>query len=191
MRLIVGISGGSGSIYGIRFLEVLRDLGIESHLIITKWGGITITYETDMKIEAVKRLASYTYSDDDLAARISSGSFLNDGMIIIPCSMKTIGGILSGNADSLLVRAADVTLKEARRLVLVPRETPLNKIHLRNLLSVAEAGAIVMPPMPAFYHNPKSIDDIVNHIVGKALDLFGVKHDLYKRWRTLEEPNDR
>src|SRR5579875_247928 len=191
MRLIVGISGGSGSIYGIRFLEVLRDLGIESHLIITKWGGITITYETDMKIEAVKRLASYTYSDDDLAARISSGSFLNDGMIIIPCSMKTIGGILSGNADSLLVRAADVTLKEARRLVLVPRETPLNKIHLRNLLSVAEAGAIVMPPMPAFYHNPKSIDDIVNHIVGRALDLFGVKHDLYKRWRTLEEPNDR
>lgn len=191
MRLIVGISGGSGSIYGIRFLEVLRGLDIESHLVITKWGGITITYETDLKLDGVRRLASFSYSDDDLAARISSGSFLNDGMIIIPCSMKTIGGILSGNADSLLTRAADVTLKEARRLVLVPRETPLNKIHLRNLLSVAEAGAIVMPPMPAFYHNPKSIDEVVDHIVGKALDLFGVKHDLYKRWRPLEEPKGK
>jgi len=191
LRLIVGISGSSGSIYGIRLLQELKRLGVESHLIITKWGGITITYETDMRVEEVKKLATYSYSDDDLAARISSGSFLTDGMIIMPCSMKTIGGILSGNADSLLTRAADVTLKEARRLVLVPRETPLNRIHLKNMLSAAEAGAIIMPAMPAFYHKPKSLDDVIDHLVGKALDLFGIKHDLYERWRDIKKSDSK
>jgi len=182
LRLIVGLSGGSGVIYGIRFLEELKKRGVESHLVLTKWAAATIGYETDWTVEEVKRLAAYVYSNEDLAARIASGSFINDGMIIIPCSMKTLGGIVSGYAESLLARAADVTLKEARRLVLVPRETPLNRIHLRNLLAASEAGAIILPAMPAFYHNPRTLDDIVNHLVGKALDLFGIKHNLYERW---------
>jgi len=186
LRLVVGISGSSGSIYGIRLLQELKKLDIETHLVLTKWGGITLTYETDMHVEDVRSLATYSYSDDDLAARISSGSFRTDGMIIIPCSMKSLGGLVSGNAESLLVRAADVTLKETRRLVLVPREAPLNKIHLKNLLAAADAGALILPAMPAFYHKPETIDDLINHVVGKALDLFGIEHHLYKRWRPVK-----
>ena len=139
-----------------------------------------------MRVEDVKSLATYSYSDDDLAARISSGSFKTDGMIIIPCSMKSLGGLVSGNAESLLVRAADVTLKEARRLVIVPREAPLNKIHLKNLLAAADAGSIVLPAMPGFYQRPETMDDLIDHVVGKALDLFNIEHKLYKRWRPIK-----
>lgn len=187
MRLVVGISGGSGVIYGVRFLEELKKVGVESHLIVSKWGAITLSYETEYNLEYVKRLASYYYSQEDLAARVSSGSFLTDGMAVIPCSMKTLGGIVNSYSDSLLVRAADVTLKEGRRLVLVPREAPLSRLHLKHLLDASDAGAVIMPAMPAFYHKPKSIDQLIDHVVGKALDLFGITHNLYKRWRSMDD----
>lgn len=182
LRLVVAITGSSGVIYGIRFLEELKIAGVESHLIISKWGKITIAYETKYTLSQVEKLANYTYSDEDLAARLSSGSFLTDGMVVIPCSMKTLGGIVNSYAENLTVRAADVALKESRKLVLVPREAPFNRIHLKHLLEASEAGAIVMPAMPGFYHKPKTIEDLVDHVVGKTLDLFRIKHDLYERW---------
>ncbi len=169
-------------IYGIRFLEELKRAGVESHLIISKWGKITISYETKYTIPELDKLASFSYSDDDLAARLSSGSFLTDGMAVIPCSMKTLGGIVNSYAESLVVRAADVTLKESRKLVLVPREAPLNRIHMKQLLEASEAGAIIMPAMPGFYHKPETMGDLIDHVVGKTLDLFGIRHDLYTRW---------
>jgi flavin prenyltransferase len=182
LRLVVGITGSSGVIYGIRFLEELKRAGVESHLIISKWGKITISYETKFTIPEIEKLAAVTYSDEDLAARLSSGSFLTDGMAVVPCSMKTLGGIVNSYAESLIVRAADVTLKESRKLVLVPREAPFNRIHLKQMLEASEAGAIIMPAMPGFYHKPETMDDLIDHVVGKTLDLFGVKHDLYARW---------
>jgi flavin prenyltransferase len=182
LRIVVGITGSSGVIYGIRFLEELKKAGVETHLIISKWGKITIAYETKYKVPQIEKIADYNYSDEDLAARLSSGSFVTDGMAVIPCSMKTLGAIVNSFAESLIARAADVTLKETRRLVLVPREAPLNRIHLKQLLEASEAGAIIMPAMPGFYERPKDIEDLVNHVVGKTLDLFQIKHDLFERW---------
>ncbi len=190
MRLIIGITGASGVIYGIRLLETLRTTpGVETHLVISNGAVLNIELETDWSIKAVEALADVVHSDRNLAASISSGSCLTDGMVIVPCSMKTLSGVASSCADNLIVRAADVTLKERRQLVLVPRESPLHVGHTRLLHEAALMGAIICPPMPAFYNHPGSVDDIINHTVGRILDLFGVDSDLVRRWQGL--PGDR
>lgn len=184
-RIIIGISGASGSAYGYMALQALRAIGgIETHLVLTEAARRTISLETNLSSDAFEALADVVHRDDDLAASISSGSFLTDGMLVIPCSMKSASAIAYSMNSNLLVRAADVCLKERRRLVLVVRETPLHLGHLRTLTQLAEIGAIVLPPIPAMYAKPKSIDDIVAHTVGKALDQFGIPNDLFKRWRT-------
>jgi 4-hydroxy-3-polyprenylbenzoate decarboxylase len=183
-RLIVAITGASGSIYGIRLLEALREArGVEVHLILSRGGKLTIGVETGRSVKEVERLADVVHSDQDLAATISSGSFRTAGMIVAPCSIKTLSGIVNSYADTLVVRAADVVLKEGRRLVLMPRETPLHAGHCRLLLQAAEMGAVIAPPMPAFYNAPKTIDDIVNHNVGRVLDLFDIESGLVRRWK--------
>lgn len=180
--LIVGMTGATGAIYGIRLLQVLRERSIDAHLVLSPWAEKTIALETDFTVQDVKGLAARCYAADDLAAPISSGSFPAQGMVIVPCSMKTLGAIAHGLTDNLIARAADVALKEKRRLILVPRESPLNLIHLRNLTAAAEAGAVILPPMAAFYFKPRSLADLVDHLVGKILDLLGVEHDLFPRW---------
>ena len=182
MKLVIGMTGATGAIYGIRLLEVLREGGIETHLVLSKWAQATIIMETSYSAANVKALATRVYPVDNLAAAIASGSFLMDGMIIVPCSMKTVASIRIGLSDNLLTRAADVILKEQKKLVLVPREAPLSEIHLENMLSLARMGAVILPPMPAFYLLPKSIDDIVDHTVGRILDQFGIEHHLSRRW---------
>jgi len=182
MRLIVAISGASGAVYGIRTLEVLRKLDVETHLVLTDSAEETIRLETDFTRAKVEELATEIYGIDDIAARIASGSYKTDGMVVIPCSMKTLAGIATGYSDNLLLRAADVTLKERRRLVLVVRETPLSLIHLENMARVTRAGAVVLPAMPAFYHRPKTVDELVDQVVGKALDLVAVRHGLGRAW---------
>ncbi|KUO43339.1 MAG: hypothetical protein APU95_06500 [Hadesarchaea archaeon YNP_N21] len=182
MRLIVAITGGSGAIYGIRLLEVCRELKIETDLIISRAAEVVLKAEMNKSVEDIAAMATYTHSPDDIAAPISSGSVYTDGMVISPCSMKTLGAIASGVTIDLITRAADVTLKQGRPLVLVPRETPLNLIHLENMLRLKRAGAIILPASPAFYHSPKTIDDLVNFIVGKILDVFRIDHHLYRRW---------
>jgi 4-hydroxy-3-polyprenylbenzoate decarboxylase len=181
-RLVVGISGASGVIYGIRLLEALKGSGIESHVVLSRAAEMTIAYETSYAIKDVKALAHTVYPVADIGAAISSGSFQTLGMAILPCSMKTLAEVATGVTATLLSRAADVTLKERRRLVLVPRETPLHLGHLRNMTAVTEMGAIVAPPMPGFYAMPQSLDDLVNHTVGRVLDLFGLDSGLVKRW---------
>ncbi len=182
MRLVVGITGSSGVIYGIKLLEVLLKIKIETHLIISKWGERNVQIETDKSVEFVKSLATRNYNNDDMAAPISSGSFKTDGMAIVPCSMKTLSSIANGYDDSLVSRAAGVCIKESRRLVIVPRETPLSKIHLQNMTRLADIGVIVLPAMPGFYQRPKSMDDLITHIAGKILDQFGIEHNIYRRW---------
>jgi 4-hydroxy-3-polyprenylbenzoate decarboxylase len=182
MRLIVGVSGASGAIYAIRLLEVLKQMNVETHLILTPAGRENILLETEYGIEYVESLASAFYSHMDMDAAVSSGSFQTDGMVVVPCSMKTLAGIAHGYEENLLIRAALVTLKERRPLVLVPRETPVAIPHLKNMLLAAQAGAVILPAMPGFYHKPKTVDDLVNHVVGKILDVLGIKHELYKRW---------
>jgi polyprenyl P-hydroxybenzoate/phenylacrylic acid decarboxylase-like protein len=182
MRLVVGISGASGAIYGIRALQVLRELGVETHLVITNAAVETIRLETDFKRQDVARLATETHRLGDITSKIASGSYPTDGMLVIPCSMKTLAGIATGYSDNLLLRAADVTIKERRKLVLVVRETPLSLIHIENMAQVTRAGAIVLPAMPAFYHRPKTVKALVDQVVGKALDMFGVRHDLTGKW---------
>lgn len=183
MRLIVGISGASGSVYGIRLLEVLATRpDIETHLVISNGGKLNIALETKKSLQDVEALASVVHSDQNLGATISSGSFLTDGMIVAPCSMKTLSGIVNSYADNLIVRAADVVLKERRRLVLLFRETPLHLGHIRNMLAATEAGAIVMPPVPAFYGRPASLDAVVTATVCRALDLFDVDVGRLARW---------
>lgn len=182
MKLLVGISGSSGVAYGVRLLEVLETLKIETHLIISKWAEECIKIETDKKLSHVKKLAKYVYSNDDLAAKPSSGSFKINGMVVIPCSMKTLASIANGYEDTLISRSASVTLKESRKLVVVPRETPLTAIHLSNMLTLARLGTIILPAMPGFYHKPKSIDELFNHITGKILDQFGIENKVFKRW---------
>lgn len=190
MRLIVAITGGSGVIYGIKMLEILKNLELESHLVISKWGDRNIKIETDKTIEYVKSLATKCYDNDNMAAAISSGSFKTDGMAIVPCSMKTLSSIASGYDDNLISRSAGVCIKESRRLVIVPRETPLSKIHLGNMIKLVEIGVIILPAMPGFYHRPKSIDDLITHIVGKILDQFGIKHNIFRRWGEAAKSSD-
>ena len=185
-KLIIGISGASGVIYGIRLLEVLRDIDfVETHLVMSAAAGITIGLETDNTIDEVTALADVNYRFRDIAARISSGSFKTDGMVVVPCSMKTLAGITYSFSDNLLLRAADVVLKDRRRLILVPRETPLHLGHLRMMVQVSEIGAFIVPPVPAFYHRPQTIDDIVNQTVNRVLDLVDVElpSDLFQRWQ--------
>jgi len=182
-RLIVGISGASGVIYGVRMLELLRDKDIETHLLMSKSAEMTLAYETDLKPKDVKALASVSHPIGDIGASISSGSFHTMGMVIAPCSIKTMSEIASGVTSSLLSRAADVVLKEKRRLVLALRETPLHGGHLRTMTTLADIGAIVAPIVPAFYTRPKTVDDIVNHTVGRLLDLFGIDTKAVKRWK--------
>lgn len=183
MRLIVGLSGASGILYGIRMLEVLRELGIESDLIMTDMAGMMVELETSWKENEVCALASRRHDSFDFASPLASGGYRSLGMVVLPCSMKTIAGIACGFSDNLLLRAADCTLKERRPLILVPRETPLNAIQLRNMLTLAEAGATILPAAPGFYHQPQQIGDLIDHIVGKVLDIFGVEHHLYRRWK--------
>jgi 4-hydroxy-3-polyprenylbenzoate decarboxylase len=183
MILILGITGATGVIFGIRLLEVLASIkGIETHLIISESGETTIKYETAWSIEQVKELASFTYDIKDVAARLSSGSFRRDGMIIAPCTVKTASAIANSYTDNLITRAADVTLKERHKLVVLFRETPLHLGHLRNLERMTEMGAIVLPPVPSFYNKPQTVQDIIDNTVGKTLDLFGIQHQLFKRW---------
>ncbi|HEX4014526.1 MAG TPA: UbiX family flavin prenyltransferase [Candidatus Cybelea sp.] len=184
-RIIVGISGASGSLYGYMVLQALRSIGgIETHLVLTTAARRTIELETEMSGEEFEALADVVHRDDDLAAAISSGSFQTDGMLVIPCSMKSASAIAYSMNANLLVRAADVCLKEKRKLVLVIRETPLHLGHLRTLTQLAEIGAVILPPIPAMYANPQSVDEIIAHTVGKALDQFGIANELFRRWRT-------
>ena len=181
-RLIIGISGASGVIYGVRMLEVLKNQGIETHLIISDAGKLNIRIETDYDVDEVLAMADVTYNNKDIAASVASGSFLTMGMVVAPCTVKTLSGIANSFNDNLLIRAADVQLKEKRKLVLLFRETPLHTGHLRLLTQAADMGAHIIPPVPAFYHHPKTIDDIINQSVGKVLDYIGIEHDLFKRW---------
>lgn len=187
-RIVVGISGASGVIYGVRLLEVLQGLPVETHLVVTKAGEMTLGLETDWRIADVKALADHVHPQGDIGAGPASGSFRSLGMIILPCSMKTLAELASGVTSGLVTRAADVVLKERRRLVLGVRETPLHAIHLRNMLTLAEMGAIIAPPVPAMYARPKTVDDIVDHTVGRILDLFGIDAGLAHRWRETGEP---
>jgi len=182
LRLVLGISGASGVIYGLRTLEILHSLKIETHVVVSQWGEKNIEIETDKTIEYVRSLATALYGNDSLAAPISSGSFLHSGMIIVPCSMKTLASIANGYDETLISRAAGVTLKESRLLVVVPRETPLSRIHLQNMLRLAEAGAVILPAMPGFYHKPTSLQDMVDHLVGKIIDQFNIRNNLSRRW---------
>jgi flavin prenyltransferase len=182
--LVVGISGASGAIYGVRTLEILKSQGVATQLVISKSAALTLKEETDLSVEQVRDLAESSYQITDIGAAISSGSFKTRGMIIVPCSIRTLSDIAYCTTDDLLSRAADVTLKERRRLVLVVREAPLHAGHLRSMLAATESGAIVVPPVPAFYPRPRSVDDIVNHTVGRCLDLFDIDVGLVKRWRS-------
>jgi len=182
-RLIVGISGASGAIYGIRMLELLRETGIETHLVISRSAEMTLAYETDFTTKDVRALASVNHPNADIGATISSGSFRTMGMVVAPCSIKTMSEIATGVTSTLLSRAADVVLKERRRLVLAVRETPLHGGHLRTMTQLADMGAIIAPIMPAFYNRPKTVDDIINHTVGRLLDLFGIDNSAVKRWQ--------
>jgi len=183
MRLIVGISGASGVIYGIRMLEVLKDQpDVETHLVISNGGKLNISLETNWDFKEVEALADEVHSDQNLAATIASGSFKTGGMVVAPCSMKTLSGIVHSYADNLIVRAADVVLKEQRKLVLMPRETPLHAGHCKLMYEATQLGAQISPPMPAFYNDPKSIDDVINHSVGRVLDLFDLDNSIVKRW---------
>lgn len=190
MRLIVGISGATGAVYGVRLLEVLRhEHAVETHLVISRAAERTIVWETSYTLDAVRALADRCYPVQDIGAEPSSGSFQTSGMVIAPCSVKTLASIATGVCDNLLARAADVTLKERRRLVLLVREAPLNLAHIRNMAAVTEMGAIVAPPVPAFYNHPQSVDDIVNHAVGRVLDLFGLDVGIVKRWEGMRQPS--
>ena len=187
-RLIVGITGATGAIYGVQMLRALAELADwESHVVLTDAGALNLWHELKMKRKELEKLADVAYHPKDIAATIASGSFITEGMVIAPCSMKTLAAVAHAHADDLVSRAADVILKERRRLVLVPRETPLNLAHLRNMVAVTEMGGIIMPPMPAFYAMPKTLDDLVAHTVGRILDLFGLRSTKVKRWAGLKE----
>ena len=191
MRIVVGLAGSSAPIYGIRTLQALKEVGVETHLVVSDGAKRTIPLETHWTVKKIEALATVVYANSELAASISSGSFQTDGMIIAPCSMKTLAGIAHSFSQDLLVRAADVTLKERRKLVLVPRETPLHLGHLRNMVLATEIGAVILPPVPAFYHQPKTVEDLIDQTVGKILDQFHIEHTLFRRWRTPEAPRRR
>jgi 4-hydroxy-3-polyprenylbenzoate decarboxylase len=182
-RIVIGLSGASGAVYGIRALEVLRDVaGVETHLIVTSGAAATIGYETDRSVDDVKALADEVHADTFLASALASGTFLTAGMLVAPCSIRTLAAVANSLNDTLIARAADVHLKERRRLVLMVRETPLHLGHLKLMSDVTAAGAVVLPPVPGFYTRPQTIADLVDHSVGKALDLLGVEHELFPRW---------
>ena len=182
MKLIIAITGSTGVIYGIRMLETLKKLDIETHLVMSEWGEKCISMETEHTPEYVKSLANTTSDSKNMAASVSSGTHRINGMIVAPCSMKTLAAIANGYDDTLVARSAGVTIKEGRKLILMVRETPLSAIHLENMLKLARLGVVILPPVTEFYTNPKTIDDIVNHGVGKCLDQFDIDHDLYPRW---------
>ncbi|MFC1971144.1 UbiX family flavin prenyltransferase [Chloroflexota bacterium] len=188
MVLIIGITGASGAIYGIRLLEVLAaNKNVATHLILSESAEMTIHYETDYRVEDVRALASFVHNIKDVGSRLSSGSFKTDGMIVAPCTIKTMSALANSYTDNLIVRAGDVTLKECRRLILLVRETPLHIGHLRSMEKLCEMGAIIMPPMPAFYYRPQSISEIIDHTIGKTLDLLGIEHNLFRRWSGLTD----
>ncbi|MFC7391970.1 UbiX family flavin prenyltransferase [Scopulibacillus cellulosilyticus] len=189
MRIIVGISGATGAILGVRILEFLRAANVETHLVISKWGKVNIGLETPYTVSEVEQLASFIYDPGNQAASISSGSFRADGMIVAPCSMKSLASIRTGLGDNLLTRAADVILKERKKLVLLTREMPLNDIHLENMLALSKMGVTILPPTPAFYNQPETIDDIVNHIAVRTLDQFGIDCPEAKRWNGIRNTN--
>jgi 4-hydroxy-3-polyprenylbenzoate decarboxylase len=182
-RIVVGISGASGAIYGVRLVEVLRDTpDVEVHLIVSRGAAATVEYETDRSVEDVRALADVVHEETDLAAALASGTFPTDGMAIAPCSIRTLSSVANSANDNLITRAADVHLKERRRLVLMVRETPLHAGHLRLMSDATAAGAVILPPVPGFYGRPRTIDDLVDHSVGKALDVLGIDHQLFRRW---------
>ncbi len=185
MRLTVGISGASGALFGIRILEALSVLKIETHLILSRWSRVTIARETDYTVENVEQLASCVYHHDNQAAPVSSGSFRTDGMIVAPCSMRTLAAIRAGFGDTLICRAADVILKERRKLLLLARESPFSEIHLENMLALARMGVTIFPPVPAFYNRPQTVGDLVDHIAGRVLDQFGLEMPGLSRWNGL------
>ena len=180
-RLIVGITGATGTIFGVRLLQMLHGSGVETHMVLSKWAARTLVHETDYSIEQVQNLAAYNYSHGDQGAAISSGSFVTLGMVIVPCSMRTLAAIANGLADNLIYRAADVILKERRKLVLVVRESPLHEIHLENMLKLSRMGVVILPPVPAFYNHPQNLDDMINHIAMRVLDQFDVHLDVMIR----------
>jgi flavin prenyltransferase len=181
-RLIVGITGATGTIFGIRLLQMLHGSGIETHLVLSKWAARTLIHETPLAVKDVQALATHSYGAGDQGAAISSGSFVTLGMVIAPCSMRTLAAIAHGLGDNLIHRAADVILKERRKLVLVVRESPLNEIHLENMLKLARMGVVILPPVPAFYNNPQNLDDMVNHITMRVIDQFDIHLDVMNRW---------
>jgi len=185
-RIIVALSGASGIVYGIRLLEAARELGLETDLIMTDLAARMIGIETSLEPDQVNALAMRVHDSFDFTSPLASGGIRHQGMVVIPCSMKTVAGIACGFSDNLLLRAADCTLKERRPLVLVPRETPLSAIHLRNMLTLAEAGAVILPACPGFYHRPRNIQGLVDHVVGKVFDILGIEHQLYRKWREGE-----
>jgi len=185
-RIVVGITGASGVIYGMEMLKALKDLGYESHVVITESARKNFLIETDYSSADVDAAAGHLYREDDLAAPISSGSFLTLGMVVIPCTIKTLSAIAHSYNSNLLVRSADVTIKERRPLVLVVRETPLHKGHLELMLAAASLGAVILPPVPAFYHRPRTIEDLILHTTGKVLDCFHIPHDLFRRWEGVQ-----
>lgn len=187
-RLVIGISGTTGVIYGIRLLEVLNNIkDIETHLIISEAGELCLAHETDQRLEDIKALADYNYGIHDIGAPISSGSFLIYGMVIIPCSMKTLSALANSYSENLIIRAGDVALKEQKKLVLVPRETPLHIGHLKNMVRAAEIGATILPPFPSFYHKPETVQDIIDHTIGRILDNLDIEHNLTPRWEGLAD----
>lgn len=186
-RIVVGMTGASGAILGIRLLEELRNREVETHLVLSKWAERTIALETSYDLGQVKKLAAAVHDPDDLAASVSSGSFHTDGMVICPCSMKSLAAVACGFSYNLIVRCADVTLKEGRKLILVPRETPLSAIHLENLLKLAQMGVKILPPCIGFYARPRTLDDAVNHLVGKVLDLLELENHMFRRWGEPEQ----
>jgi flavin prenyltransferase len=188
MRIVVAMTGATGAPLGIRLLEMLAELGIETHLILSEWARATINLETAHSVEQVRALATRAYGARDLAAGISSGSFRTDGMVVCPCSMKTLSAIRIGFSDNLITRAADVTLKERRRLVLVAREAPLSEIHLENMHYLARAGAVIFPPTTAYYARPTSVDEVTTYVVGRVIDQLGIDHSLIKRWKDDQHP---
>jgi len=189
MRIVVGITGATGTIFGVRVLKALKDFGVETHLVISQWGSRTLAHETSYTTDDVKSLATYSYAASDQGAPISSGSLITDGMIVAPCSMRTLAAIAHGQGDNLIHRAADVVLKERRKLLVIVREAPLSEIHLENMLKLSRMGVVIFPPVPAFYNQPETIDDIVNHIVTRALDQFGIHLDMTTRWEGLKIQN--
>src|SRR5438309_5962288 len=181
-RLIVGITGATGTIFGVRLLQMLHGSGVETHMAMSKWGARTLIHETEYTVEQVQRMATHNYPLGDQGAAISSGSFITLGMVVVPCSMRTLAAIANGLADNLIHRAADVILKERRKMVLVVRESPLHDIHLENMLKLARMGVVILPPVPAFYNHPQNLDDMINHIAMRVLDQFDIHLDVMNRW---------